>query len=151
VINGARRASYTRELEIIIAKIHFDIAGLIFGMDMARLSTITASLLPSHKLCEILREIVIRMPQGYSPLAPVRPETIHIVYATSAISAIATKETIRLPIQVTLKTKGSTYSIYDPISIPTFKSTLGKFVQIDVSDGRRLAVSVELHGNNPRI
>jgi hypothetical protein len=89
-----------------MAKLHFYIAGLSLGMDTARLNTITASLVPSHKLSEILREIVIRIQQGYSLLAPVPPETMHIFYATSAISAIATKEEIRHLIQNPLKTEG---------------------------------------------
>jgi hypothetical protein len=68
---------------------------------------------------------------------------MHIFYATSAISEIATKETICLVLQIPLKTDRSTYSVYEQIPIPTFESTLGKFVQIYVADGRRLAVSVD--------
>jgi hypothetical protein len=128
---------------MLVAKLHFDIASLTLGLNMAPLSTITASLVPSQKLCEILREIVIKMPQGYSLLAPVRPESMHIFYAASAISAIATQEMIRLLIQIPLKTDGSTYSVYDTITITTFEPTSGKFVKIYVADGRRLAVSVD--------
>jgi hypothetical protein len=69
-----------------------------------RLNTVTASLVPSQKLCEILREIVLRVPQGYSLLASVRPESMHVFYATSAVSVIATQETIRLVIQIPLET-----------------------------------------------
>jgi hypothetical protein len=91
MITGARRASYTRELEMMMAKLHFDIARLMLGMEIARLNTVTTSLVSSHKLCEILQEVVLRMQEGYSLLAAVRPETMHIFYATSAISAVATK------------------------------------------------------------
>jgi hypothetical protein len=72
----------------------------MLGIEMARLNTVTARLVLSHKLCEILRKILLIMPQGYSLLAPVRPESMHIFYATSAVTAIATKETIRLVIQI---------------------------------------------------
>jgi hypothetical protein len=84
-------------------------------MKIARLNSVTTSLVSSHKLCEILREIVLRMPQGYSLLAPVRPESMHIFYATSTVTVIATKETIRLVIQIPLKTDRSSYSVYEPI------------------------------------
>jgi hypothetical protein len=86
---------------------------------------------------------MLKMPQRYSLLAAVRPESMHLFYANSAISAIATQKTIRLLIQIPLKTDGSTYSVYDPIPIPTFEPTVGKFVKIYVADGRRLAVSVD--------
>jgi hypothetical protein len=61
----------------------------------------------------------------------------------TAGTAIGTKETIRLVIQIPRKTDRSTYSVYEPIPIPTFEDTLGKFVQIYVADERRLAVSVD--------
>jgi hypothetical protein len=61
------------------------------------------------------------MPQGYSLLAPVRPESMHIFYGTSAVTAIVTKEAIRLVIQIPLKTDRFTYYVYEPIPIPTIE------------------------------
>jgi hypothetical protein len=57
ITNSARKASYTRELEMLLMKVYTDLASLALSLDMATLHRLTASLLPSHKLFAILRDI----------------------------------------------------------------------------------------------
>jgi hypothetical protein len=137
---GMRKASNTRELEVLIMKIYIDLTSLTLSLDMAALRRLTASLLSSHKLLEILRDIYLQLEQGYTFMATLKPENMHLFYASSETTALATEEAIRLIIQIPLRTERRTYSVYEPIPLPTLEPTLSKFMQIQV--GReRLAVS----------
>jgi hypothetical protein len=73
-------------------------------------------------------------------IALLKPENMHLFYASSEFTALATEEAIRLVIQIPLRTGKRTCSVYEPIPLPTLEPTLSKFMQIQV--GReRLAVS----------
>jgi hypothetical protein len=111
-------------------KIYTDLTSLTLSLDMAALHRLTASLLPSHKLFEILRDIYVQLEQGYTFIATLKPENMHLFYASSEFTALATEEAIRLIIQIPLRTERRTYSVYEPIPLPTLEPTLSKFIQI---------------------
>jgi hypothetical protein len=46
------------------------------------------------------------MEPGYTLLTKIEPETMHVLYVTVAIAALATPEAIRLFIQIPLRTEG---------------------------------------------
>jgi hypothetical protein len=73
---------------------------------MATLNKLTASLILSHRLREILHEILVRIEPGSTPLTTFNPETMHVFYATVAIAALPTPEAIRRLIQIPLRTDG---------------------------------------------
>ncbi|PNF23742.1 hypothetical protein B7P43_G17246, partial [Cryptotermes secundus] len=131
---------YTRELEILIMKFYTDITSLVLSLDMATLHRLTASLLPSHKLFAILRDIYVQLEQGYSFITALNPENMHLFYASSGVAVLATSEAIRLIVQLPLRTEQRAYNVYEPIPLPSFKQNLGKFVQVQARR-ERLAVS----------
>jgi hypothetical protein len=139
-INRDRRATYTRELEILLMRIYADITNLALSLDMATLHKLTASLLPSQKLFAILRDIYVQLDQGYTFITVLKPENVHIFYAASEITALATGEAIHLIIQVPLKTESGTYSFYTPIPLPMFQPNLRWFIQVQVRK-QKLAIS----------
>jgi hypothetical protein len=65
---------------------------------------------------------------------------MHIFYAASEITALATGEAIRLIIQFPLKTESRTYSVYNPIPLPMFEPNLRRFIQVQVRK-HKLAIS----------
>jgi hypothetical protein len=75
--NAMRKASYTRELEVLIMKIYTDLTSLTLSLDMAALHRLTASLLSSHKLLGILRDIYVQL-EGYTFIATLKPENMHL-------------------------------------------------------------------------
>ncbi|PNF40358.1 hypothetical protein B7P43_G03254 [Cryptotermes secundus] len=121
-------------------KIYTDLTSLALSLDMATLHRLTTSLLPSHKLFAILRDIYVQLEQGYSFITALKPENMHLFYASSEIAVLATSEAIRLIIQLPLRTEQRTYTVYEPIPLPSFEQNLGKFVQVQTGR-QRLAVS----------
>jgi hypothetical protein len=91
---------------------------LALSLGMATLHRLTASLLPSHKLFAILRDIY--MHQGYTFKTALKPENIHLFYASLEVAVLATSEAIRLTVQLPL-TERRTYTVYDPIPLPSFE------------------------------
>jgi hypothetical protein len=65
---------------------------------------------------------------------------MHLFYASSEISVLATGEAIRLIIQIPLRSERQTYTVYTPVSLPTWEPNLGKFIQVQAGE-ERLAVS----------
>jgi hypothetical protein len=59
-----------------------------------------------------------------------------------AIAALEIPETIRLLIQIPLRTEGQTYLVYAPVPVPLLEFILGKFTNMQVDD-HRIAVSSE--------
>jgi hypothetical protein len=55
---------------------------------------------------------------------------MHIFYDSMQLMAIATDESVRLVVQIPLKTEQSTYTIYEAIPIPIFQPDVQNFVQI---------------------
>jgi hypothetical protein len=86
-------------------------------------------LLPLRKLFEILHDILRLLDQRTC-----------IVLCISEIAVLATSEAIRLVIQNPLMTERRTYSVYNPVPLPTFEANLGKFIQIRAGE-EKLAVS----------
>jgi hypothetical protein len=140
VINTARRASYTREMEMLLMKVYTDITNLALSLDIAALHKLTASLLPSHKFFEILRDIHVQLDQGYSLITNLKPENMHLFYASAEIAALATSDAIRLIVQIPLRTERRTYVVYSPIPLPTWEPNLGKFIQVQAGD-KKIAIA----------
>jgi hypothetical protein len=63
-----------------------------------------------------------------------------LFYASSEITVLATSEAIHLVIQIPLRSERRTYSVYNPVPLPTFEVNLGKFIQIRAGE-EKLAVS----------
>jgi hypothetical protein len=91
-------------------------------------------------LRDILQEILVRLEPGYTLLATLKPEAMHIFYASVSITAFATPEAIRLVIQIPLRTESRTYLIYTPVPVPTFEPVLRKFAYVQVGD-QKIAIS----------
>ena len=140
IASTAQKASYVRELETLCMKIYADITSLTLSLDIATLHKLTASLLPAHKMFAILRDIHIHLDQCYALIAALKPENMHLFYASSEIAVLATSEAIRLIVQIPLRTEKRTYMVYHPVTLPTFQKNLGKFIQIRVGK-ERLAIS----------
>jgi hypothetical protein len=140
VINTARKDSYTREIEMLLMKLYTDITNLALSLDIAALHKLTASLVPSHKLFEILRDIYVQLDQDYTFIAALKPENMHLFYESADIAAVATSDAVRLIIQIPLRTERRTYLVYTPISLPTWEPNLEKFIQIQAGD-QKIAIS----------
>jgi hypothetical protein len=105
ITNSVRRASYTREIEMLLMKLYMDIRSLASSLDMATLHKLTASLLPSQKLLAILRDIYVQLDEGYTFTTALKLENMHLFYASAEISVLATRDTIHLVIQIPLGPK----------------------------------------------
>ncbi|PNF30504.1 hypothetical protein B7P43_G10878 [Cryptotermes secundus] len=140
IIEAEKKASYTRELEAIIMKMYTAISSITLSLDLAMTHRLTASLLPSHKLFAILRDIYVQLEQGYSFITALKPENFHVFYASAQVAVLATEEAIRLVIQLPLRHEKRTYLVYDPVALPTFEPNLGKFIRIHTGT-EKLAVS----------
>ena len=57
----ATKTSYLRELEMLLMKIYADVMNVALSLDLAMSHRLTASLLPSHKLYAILRDIYVQL------------------------------------------------------------------------------------------
>jgi hypothetical protein len=79
---------------------------------------LTASLIHSHRLHEVLQEILVGIEPGYFLLTTIKPETMHVFYTTVAIAALATPETILLLIQMLLRTEGRAYQVDALVPVP---------------------------------
>ncbi|PNF43961.1 hypothetical protein B7P43_G00919 [Cryptotermes secundus] len=121
-------------------KMYTDIASITLSLDLAMTHRLTASLLPSHKFFAILRDIYVQLDQGYSFITALKPENLHVFYASAQVAVLATEEAIRLIIQLPLRHEKRTYLVYDPVALPTFEPNLGKFIRIHTGT-EKLAVS----------
>jgi hypothetical protein len=63
-------------------------------------------------------------------LVPIGLQNMHIFYDSMQLMAIATDESVRLLVQIPLKTEQSTYTVYEAILIPTFQPDIQNFMQI---------------------
>jgi hypothetical protein len=59
----------------------------------------------------MLQEILVSTEPYYTLLATIKPEIMHVFYATVAIAALPTPEAIRLLIQIPLRTEGWAYLV----------------------------------------
>ena len=107
-----------------------DIASVALSLDLPMSHRLTASLLPSHKLFAILRDIYVQPEQGYSFITALKPENMHAFYESAQAAVLATQEAIRLVIQLPLRHEKRTYLVYDPVPLPTFEPHIGKFFRI---------------------
>jgi hypothetical protein len=85
---------------MFVMKIYTDITGLVLSLYMATLYRLTASLLPWHMLYAIFRDFYVQLDQGYMLIAALKPENMHLFYASSEIAVLATSEAIRLIVQI---------------------------------------------------
>ena len=129
-----------RELEMLLMKRYADVSGVQLSLDLATSHRLTASLLPSHKLFAILRDIYVQLEQGYSFITALKPENMHVFYASAEVAVLATEEAIRLIIQLPLRNEKRTYLVYNPVALPTFKHNVGKFRRI-LTGTEKLAIS----------
>jgi hypothetical protein len=125
---------------MLLMKVYTDVATLALSLDMATLHRLTASLLSSHKLFAILSDIYVQLDQGYTLIAALKPENMHLFYASSEIAVLATSDAIRPVVQIPIRTERRTYMVYTPVPLPTLEPNLGRFIQAEAGE-RRLAVS----------
>jgi hypothetical protein len=75
--------------------------------------------------------------QGYTFKTALKPENMHLFYASSEVLVVlATSKAIRLIVQLPLRTERRTYTIYNPIPLPSFEPNLGKFIQVQAGRER---------------
>jgi len=82
-------------------------------------------------LQSILRNVTLRLPEGFELIAGTSIENIHLYYELTTVSIVANTHCINLFLNVPLKSANRYFTLFKVISLPT-RASFDKFVQYSV-------------------
>ena len=85
----------------------------------------------SDSFTNILRNVTLRLPEGFELIAGTNMENIHLYYDLTTVSVVANTHCIHLLLNVPLKSANRYFTLYKVISLPTRMSS-DKFVHYSV-------------------
>jgi len=70
-------------------------------------------------LQNILRNVPLRLPEGYELIAGTNTENIYLYYDMTAVSIVANTQCINLLLHITLKSANCHFTLFKVITLPT--------------------------------
>jgi hypothetical protein len=88
-------------------------------------------LINPYNLLEILQQVSLQLTAGLSMLTGLTVEYMYVYYTTATVHAVATSTSIKLFVEIPLKTGDRYFELHQVHSLPFFYERIGKFVMID--------------------
>ena len=103
-----------------------------------------------YNLSSILQQVSLQLPEGMTMITGTTVEEMYVYYAVAAVQAVATTRSIRLFIEIPLKTVDKLFELYQVHPLPFFHVGINKCMMIDesvshiiVSENRQFFTVVE--------
>jgi hypothetical protein len=102
--------TYLRELEFSLLQLQFQIKELKGGIQGTVTGRLSMNLI-SQELYEILRNLTLSLPDGYTFFTSLSKEDMHLYYESIAVTVMVDKTSVKLMLSVPLKTFDAKYQL----------------------------------------
>jgi hypothetical protein len=128
IFNETSVFTYLRKLEFSLLQLQLQIKELKGGIQDTLTGRLSMNLISPKLLYDILRNLTLSLPDGYTLFTSINKEDIHLYYESIAVTVLVDKTSIKLMISVPFKTFHAEYQLLRVITLPHRVAKLGKYV-----------------------
>jgi hypothetical protein len=125
------RANCTRQLEFVLLLMLQQINELLEAKQSVLQGKLPITLINPSTLQNILRNVTLHLPEGYELIAGIRIDNMPLYYRLATVTLIGNAHSIKIIINIPLKTANQHFSLYKIIVLP-FRMSGNYFVKYSV-------------------
>lgn len=126
----AKISSLFREIELTINVVNKQLFQLQEALDVTSTGYLSSMLITPTKLHSILGEVIPKLPTGLSLIIDNEPDKMYHYYQLTKVHAMVVKKTIKLVIEIPLKSSNSYLALYSVKVLPYYNNEIKQFVVI---------------------
>lgn len=101
------------------------------ALELTSRGKLSSILMPPHELEVVLNAIEKMLPTRLSMYLPVHPDSLYAYYETSVVTAVASKGSVKLLLDIPLSSSDRLFELYKVITVPIYNSVLRQWMEWD--------------------
>jgi len=119
LFNQSALFTVIRDLEYALLQLTHQVDELLMAVQYSLSGKLPITIMSPNILHSILRNVSLCLPENYELIASTKFDNIHLYYELIKVTAVGTTHSIKLILEVPLKTESQHFTLFRIIALPT--------------------------------